>query len=310
MTLFSEATFEKMIAPQTVSAGLRGLVWDKRSGSKNRPWNMTPRAIGHGGWTGTSVWIDPSLDLFVVVLGNRRHPFGKTPNIYPTAARVGVIAVNAVRRESSGSPKSAARSPAALKGTRVALIVDEAEIGRPGGLPARLKNDGVEIAALFYPDESKAESEGMTYQVVPKPLKTDDQTGAPVYALTRDCPRVLPPAVHGARRDRLRPDGFEGCVRRVVLVPDQRARPDPAIGVGQRAEVRGRRPTEPAGKETRRADGPDRQVQAVCELCALAREQGLSFGEIARRINGDQMLGVDILECRGMDAAASSGASR
>ncbi len=59
-----------------------------------------------------SIWIDPDLDLFVVVLGNRRHPFGKAPNIYPTAARVGVIAVNAIRREPAELPRPACgRSP-------------------------------------------------------------------------------------------------------------------------------------------------------------------------------------------------------
>src|SRR5690606_1225305 len=36
ITLFSEDTFEKMIAPHKVSAGLRGLQWDNRSGGSNR----------------------------------------------------------------------------------------------------------------------------------------------------------------------------------------------------------------------------------------------------------------------------------
>jgi CubicO group peptidase (beta-lactamase class C family) len=35
---------------------------------------MSPRAIGHTGFTGTSVWIDPGLDLYVVLLTNRVHP--------------------------------------------------------------------------------------------------------------------------------------------------------------------------------------------------------------------------------------------
>jgi CubicO group peptidase (beta-lactamase class C family) len=35
---------------------------------------MSPRAIGHTGFTGTSLWIDPDLDLYVVFLTNRVHP--------------------------------------------------------------------------------------------------------------------------------------------------------------------------------------------------------------------------------------------
>lgn len=310
VTLFSEATFEKMIAPQTVSAGLRGLVWDKRSGSKNRPWNMTPRAIGHGGWTGTSIWIDPSLDLFVVVLGNRRHPFGKTPNIYPTAARVGVIAVDAVRRESPAVPKPVARSLDALRGTRVALIVDQAEIGRPDGLPARLKNDGVEIAALFYPDESKAESEGMTYQVAPKPLTSDDQTGAPVYALTRDCPRILPPAVHGAAvivfASTIPKDASDESFWFLTNVLGQtlQSASDNGLkyGVIDRPNPLDRKRIEPT-------DLIDK-YRPFASYARVAREQGLMFAEISRRINADQMLGIEITEFQATGAAAFSDAPR
>ncbi len=32
----------------------------------------------------------------------------------------------------------------------------------------------------------------MSYEVFPEPVTTDEQTGAPVYGLTRDCPRILP----------------------------------------------------------------------------------------------------------------------
>src|SRR2546421_12681241 len=32
-----------------------------------------PRSYGHTGWTGTSLWIDPERDLFVVLLTNRAY---------------------------------------------------------------------------------------------------------------------------------------------------------------------------------------------------------------------------------------------
>src|SRR5690606_30099611 len=37
-----------------------------------------------------------------------------------------------------------------------------------------------------------------TYQRVPEPVKIHAPTGAPVYALNGDCPRLLPPMLHGA----------------------------------------------------------------------------------------------------------------
>ncbi len=35
---------------------------------------LSPGAIGHTGFTGTSLWIDPAQDLYVVILTNRVHP--------------------------------------------------------------------------------------------------------------------------------------------------------------------------------------------------------------------------------------------
>jgi CubicO group peptidase (beta-lactamase class C family) len=35
---------------------------------------MSPRAFGHTGFTGTSLWIDPENDVYVVLLTNRVHP--------------------------------------------------------------------------------------------------------------------------------------------------------------------------------------------------------------------------------------------
>jgi CubicO group peptidase (beta-lactamase class C family) len=42
---------------------------------------MGERAFGHTGFTGTSIWIDPERDLFVIVLSNRIHelPGGRVP---------------------------------------------------------------------------------------------------------------------------------------------------------------------------------------------------------------------------------------
>ena len=48
----------------------RALGWDKPGASDP----FSPRAYGHTGFTGTSVWIDPEYDLFVVLLTNRINP--------------------------------------------------------------------------------------------------------------------------------------------------------------------------------------------------------------------------------------------
>lgn len=53
----------------------RGLGWLLRSQTMNPCGDLFgAESFGHTGFTGTSLWIDPGLDLFVVLLTNRVHP--------------------------------------------------------------------------------------------------------------------------------------------------------------------------------------------------------------------------------------------
>jgi len=52
----------------------RALGWDTMLPSSSCGTKLSPSAIGHTGFTGTSLWIDPAQDLYVVVLTNRVHP--------------------------------------------------------------------------------------------------------------------------------------------------------------------------------------------------------------------------------------------
>ena len=89
-------TVATMTRGYPVSSGVRGLGWDKRTGySSNRGAAMTDQAFGHGGFTGTAIWIDPGLDLFVIFLSNRVHPDGKGL-VNPLAGRIGQVAADAV----------------------------------------------------------------------------------------------------------------------------------------------------------------------------------------------------------------------
>jgi len=85
--------------PKKEPTGIRSLGWDKRTGfSSNRGWNMSPRAFGHGGFTGTGLWIDPGHDLFVIFLSNRVHPDGNG-NVNPLIGKIGTIAVDSIVRK-------------------------------------------------------------------------------------------------------------------------------------------------------------------------------------------------------------------
>lgn len=101
--ILAERTVNLMTSPTRIAEGekvsIRGLGWDKLSGySSNRGENMSSRAFGHGGFTGTVLWIDPELDLFFVFLSNRVHPNGKG-SVNRLAGRIASVAVSAIDDE-------------------------------------------------------------------------------------------------------------------------------------------------------------------------------------------------------------------
>jgi CubicO group peptidase (beta-lactamase class C family) len=55
------------------TAGRRALGWDTCAGEGGCGQYLTSRAYGHTGYTGTSLWIDPDHDMFVILLSNRVH---------------------------------------------------------------------------------------------------------------------------------------------------------------------------------------------------------------------------------------------
>lgn len=64
-----------MAKPGKPNTATRTLGWDHQSPySSNRGTKLSDRAIGHGGFTGTTFWIDPDKQLYVIFLSNRLHP--------------------------------------------------------------------------------------------------------------------------------------------------------------------------------------------------------------------------------------------
>ena len=78
--ILSPMTVAMMTRPRVVTdeGGARGLGWDiATSFSSNRGDIFPPGSFGHTGFTGTSIWIDPASQSFIVFLSNRVHPNGK-----------------------------------------------------------------------------------------------------------------------------------------------------------------------------------------------------------------------------------------
>ena len=67
-------TMRAFAASSAVPGSSRALGWDTMRPTSSCGTRLSPTAIGHTGFTGTSLWIDRERDLYVVWLTNRVHP--------------------------------------------------------------------------------------------------------------------------------------------------------------------------------------------------------------------------------------------
>ncbi len=75
---------------------LRALGWDVETHYSSNRGDLFPLgSFGHTGWTGTSMWLDPATDTFVVVLSARNHPDG-AGNAIPLRSRIASVVAAAV----------------------------------------------------------------------------------------------------------------------------------------------------------------------------------------------------------------------
>jgi serine-type D-Ala-D-Ala carboxypeptidase len=72
--LFSESTWQLATSNLSpLSDKPMGLFWFKHA-TPEKPTTMSDTAFGHSGFTGQSIWIDPHLGAYTIVLTNRNHP--------------------------------------------------------------------------------------------------------------------------------------------------------------------------------------------------------------------------------------------
>jgi uncharacterized protein YbbC (DUF1343 family)/CubicO group peptidase (beta-lactamase class C family) len=192
--ILSAATVAEMIRPRSVNGQRRALGWDCQSAySRNRGEFMSKHAFGHGGFTGTAMWIDPGLDLFVIFLSTRLHPDG-VGEVNDLAGRIGTIACASIRNESVvrgstdpalsvqlGIDVLAANNFKQLEGKRIGLITNHTGLDRNGKSTADLLHaaPNVKLVALFGPEHGirgTEDRDGIADSI-------DKATGVPVYSL-------------------------------------------------------------------------------------------------------------------------------
>ena len=200
--VLSRATIGEMTTARDVAGHRRGLGWDMRSKySSNRGEFYTDSAFGHGGFTGTAMWIDPELDLFVIFLSSRLHPDG-VGQVNHLAGRIGTVAAAAIvapnaaaesrrKQTTSVSPSAkpvllgidvlAANAFKQLAGQRVALITNHTGNDRQGRRTIDLLHEApqVELVSIFSPEhglQGKLDQSNISDSA-------DEKTGLPVRSL-------------------------------------------------------------------------------------------------------------------------------
>ena len=87
-------TLARFVRRGRVAGSSRALGWDTMLATSSCGRSLSPAAFGHTGFTGTSLWVDPVQDLYVVLLTNRVHPtrtnegiLGVRPAVHDAAVR-------------------------------------------------------------------------------------------------------------------------------------------------------------------------------------------------------------------------------
>jgi len=204
--LFSPVTIAKFTAPATPlhQPVLRGLGWDIDSPLSGNRGELFPiGSFGHTGFTGTSIWIDPASQTYVILLANSGHPHLRKA-ITPVRRQIATIAAAAVGYESPFAPAPGATRTGldvleashfgVLRGKRVGLITNQTGVNRAGRRNIDLmKEAGINLVALFSPEHGFAGTEDH-----PDIKNTEDATtGIRIWSLYGGSNRPTPEMLKG-----------------------------------------------------------------------------------------------------------------
>jgi CubicO group peptidase (beta-lactamase class C family) len=96
--ILKSGTVAAMTKPQDIAGSLirRGLGWDIKSIFTQEFNEFFPAgSFGHTGYTGSSIWIEPRSQTYLIILTNRLHPAGKG-RARPLRAKIAAIVAAAV----------------------------------------------------------------------------------------------------------------------------------------------------------------------------------------------------------------------
>ncbi|MFT5468476.1 MAG: hypothetical protein ACI8UO_003585 [Verrucomicrobiales bacterium] len=297
-----------------VEGGERGLGWDIDTWLSESPRGKhfaKGKSFGHTGYTGCFVWIDPTHDMFVILMSSRLHPDGG--DVRKLRFDVATLAAEASKGlKPKLAPKSAAivsPPPAflmaprlavlngidslaandfkALAGLKVGLITNHTGVSRTGETTIDLLHESpnVQLLTLFGPEHG---IRGELDQAEIKDGK-DDKTGLPIYSLYGDSKK--PNAAHLKGLDALVFDIQDIGCRFYTYISTMRLAMEAAAESDLQFIVLDR--VNPIGGEV--VDGPVRTAkQKFTSPHPIAIQHGMTVGELARMFRAELEIGVDL----------------
>jgi uncharacterized protein YbbC (DUF1343 family)/CubicO group peptidase (beta-lactamase class C family) len=323
LRLLSPLTVERMTTPATPPGErhVRGLGWDIDSSfSVNRGELFPFGSFGHTGFTGTSIWIDPASQTFVIFLSSRLHPDGKG-DVSALRAKVSTVAASAVasvpevRARGFGglqwaptgtiavpAPRAAPRTTAGvmtgidvlraegfarLKGRRVGLVTNHTGRARDGATTIDLLFGAKELTlvALFSPEHG---IRGILDEKVPSSV--DERTGLTIHSLYGETRRPTGEMLAGI--DTMVIDLQDIGARFYTYMTTMAYVMEEAAGRGIAVVVLDR-PNPINGWQI---EGPmlDEEFVGFTGYLSMPTRHGMTLGELARLFNEEMTIGCDL----------------
>ena len=308
----------RLLAPLTVArmtrvstpphlADRRGLGWDIDSRYSSNRGDLFPvGSYGHTGFTGTSLWIDPASETFVVFLSSRVHPAGEG-NVTALRGQVATVVASALL----DPPAQAGASPVwtgidvlreggfrRLSGRRVGLLTNRTGRAMDGASTIDLLAEApaVELVALFSPEHGiRGEREG------PVPSGRDARTGLPIHSLYGETRRPTDAMLRNI--DTLVVDLQDAGARFYTYATTLAYVLEAAAPRGLRVMVLDR--PNPIGGVA--VEGPrlDPESLGFTGYFPAPVRHGLTLGELARLFNGEREIGasLEVVPMRGWTRA-------
>jgi len=102
--IVSGETIRRFTTVQDSTFSNRALGWETPNGTNSAGHLLARPAFGHTGFTGTSIWVDPSRDLFVILLTNRVNPTRQNLRIGAVRTALADVVVRVLDRAAAPSP--------------------------------------------------------------------------------------------------------------------------------------------------------------------------------------------------------------